>query len=333
MARNRFQTACEEGIVAVPPGSRVTLLRAPGDWPLAGLEEARISVAHTFFPEAARWEARGFEVTPEPTPADLAVVVTPRSRTLARALVAQAATAAPVVVVDGQRTDGVDALWREMRVVLGDLPAVTMGHGRLFVARPEDRLADWAMGAPRMGAEGFHTLPGVFSEGRVDPGSRLLAEALPDVLPAHMADLGAGWGYLSQAVLARNGVESIALIEAESLALDCARLNISDPRATFHWGDALTFRPARPFDGVIMNPPFHHGRTADPELGRAFIRAAQGMLAPNGQLWMVSNRHLPYQDALDAAFRRVERIGPESGGFVLHHAALPRRPEKRERRR
>lgn len=333
MVRNRFLTACDEGLVALPPGGRVTLLRAPGDWPLAGLEAAQVSVVHTFFPEVVRWQARGLAVTPGPAAADLAVVVTPRSRALARALVAQAAEAAPVVVVDGQRTDGVDTLWRETRTRLGEMPVVTMGHGRLFVARPGDRLADWAMGPPQMGADGFHTLPGVFSEGRIDPGSRALAEALPDALPAHMADLGAGWGYLSQAVLARDGVESVALIEAESLALDCARLNVADSRATFHWADALTFRPDRLFDGIVMNPPFHHGRAADPALGQAFIRAARDMLAPDGQLWMVSNRHLPYQDALDAAFRQVGRIEPKSGGFALHHAALPRRPAKRERRR
>jgi len=324
MARNRFLAALDEGLVTVAPGARVALLRPPGDWPLDGLEQAQVSVSHGFFPEVARWWARGIEPTREAVPADLAVVVAPRSRALARALVAEAAAAAPVVVVDGQRTDGIDALWREARARLGAAPALTMGHGRLFVLHPGAALADWAAGPPQRGAEGVFTQPGVFSEGRVDAGSRLLAAALPPVLPAHIADLGAGWGYLAQAVLARGGVARLDLVEAEALALDCARLNVTDPRARFHWADALEFAPGEPLGGVVMNPPFHRGREGDPALGRAFIGAARRILAPGGQLWMVSNRHLPYDEALAAAFRRVSRIG-EEGGFLLHHAEGPRR--------
>ncbi len=324
MARNRLTAALDEGLIAIPDGARVALLRPPGDWPLDGLGQARLSVSHSFLPEVVRWQARGVATTRIAEPADLAIVIVPRSRALARALIAEAASVAPVVVVDGQRSDGVDALWREARKRLGEAPALTMGHGRLFVLRPGAALEDWAGRAPQRGAEGFYTQPGVFSDGRIDAGSRLLAEALPAVLPGRMADPGAGWGYLSQAVLAREGVEQLDLIEAEALALDCARMNITDPRARFHWADALTFAPESPFDGVVMNPPFHHGREGDPAIGRAFIAAAARMLSPKGQLWMVANRHLPYDEALAAAFRKVNRIG-DGGGFVLVHAAQPRR--------
>ena len=37
----------------------------------------------------------------------------------------------------------------------------------------------------------------MFSHGRIDPGSRLLAEALPADLSGKVADFCAGWGYLS----------------------------------------------------------------------------------------------------------------------------------------
>ncbi|MBW7922701.1 MAG: methyltransferase [Rubellimicrobium sp.] len=324
MARNRFLAALDEGLVSIADGARVALLRVPGDWPLDGLERAHIGISHGFFPEAARWQARGFDVTRNAQPADVALVAAPRSRALARALAAEAAAAAPVVIVDGQRTDGVDALWRDARARLGAAPTLTMGHGRLFVLHPEDRLADWASAGPVRGADGFFTQPGVFSEGRADPGSRLLAGALPATLPARMGDLGAGWGYLAQAVLARAGVESLDLVEAEALALDCARHNITDDRAAFHWADALAFTPARAWGGIVMNPPFHHGRAGDPGLGHAFIAAARRGLAPNGQLWMVSNRHLPYEETLAAAFRKVIRLREEAG-FVVHHATGPRR--------
>jgi len=73
-----------------------------------------------------------------------------------------------------------------------------------------------------------------------------------------------------------------------------------------------------------MNPPFHAGRAADPALGRAFIAAAARMLAPSGQLWMVANRHLPYEATLRETFRNVADAGGD-GAFKVFHATRPLR--------
>ena len=130
------------------------------------------------------------------------------------------------------------------------------------------------------------------------------------------------WGYLSRAVLARPGVRHLDVVEAERVALDCARANLSDPRAAFHWADATRFRPDRPWGSVVMNPPFHTGREADPGLGLAFLRAAHRGLAPDGVLWMVANRHLPYDKTLHELFREVTDIGRDPA-FRVIRAAYP----------
>ena len=105
-------------------------------------------------------------------------------------------------------------------------------------------------------------------------------------------------------------------------ALDCAERNITDPRARFHWADATRFKPAHPWDAVVMNPPFHISRAADPELGAAFLRAAHRGLLPGGTLWLVANRHLPYDRILTPLFRTVEEIGGDAV-FRLFRAAHP----------
>lgn len=323
MSLTRLQTALDDGALVLPAGP-VAVLRPAAGQDLAGIPRGDLRVVTTFAPDATWWAGSAVPVTPAAPPAAAAMVVVPRAKALARAMVAQACAAAPLVLVDGQRTDGTDALWREIRARIGDVPSVTKGHGRLFWFAASDAFADWAMPAPQQGPEGFFTLPGVFSEGVVDAGSALLAQALPAKLPGRMADLGAGWGYLSRAVLAREGVRSVDLIEAEALALDCARLNVTDPRAQFLWQDATAFRPERPYDGIVMNPPFHQGRAADPGIGRAFIAAAQRMLGRDGQLWLVANRHLPYEQALNAAFRTVTEIAGDRAFKVLH-ASRPNR--------
>lgn len=323
MARDRLTRAVEDGLLELPPG-RIAAVRPTPGTDLSSLPRDRVIIVSTFRPDADRWQAQGYDVTADLPDADLALVFMPRSKALARATVAEALARAARVAVDGQRTDGIDALWRELRNRLGDLPTVSASHGKLFVLPSGATLPDAPPSAPRPGPGGWHLQPGVFSEGGPDPASVLLARALPPVLPARMADLGAGWGYLARAILSRDGVETLDLVEAERLALDCARLNVPDPRARFHWADARNFRPQTPWDGVVMNPPFHAGRAAEPELGQAFIAAAAAGLAPDGQLWLVANRQLPYEAALSRAFARIDEIGA-ADGFKLLHARRPRR--------
>ena len=86
----------------------------------------------------------------------------------------------------------------------------------------------------------------MFSPDGVDPGSRRLAEAFAGRLKGRVADLGAGWGWLAQAALARcPEIAELDLYEAEALALDAARANVTDPRARFHWTDVARLGPAR----------------------------------------------------------------------------------------
>lgn len=319
MSRSRLLTALDGGL-ALPEGE-ILVLRPPAAMDLSALPPERVAIHHTFRPDRDAWAGAGWRVVEEPGPAAVAVVCVPRVKALARGLVAEAARLAPLVLVDGQRTDGVDSLWRDVRAKRGEVEGLTQGHGRLFWFAGGAGFEDWTLPGPRQGADGLWTQPGVFSAEGADRGSVLLAEALPGKLPRRVADFGAGVGVLALAALAREGVESLDLIEAERLALDCARRNVTDPRARFLWEDARAGARG-PYDAVLMNPPFHAGRTPDPALGRAFIAAAAKALTPSGQLWVVANRHLPYEAALQEAFRQVEEIGGDAG-FKLLHAAQP----------
>ena len=262
-----------------------------------------------------------FAALTAPVEAQAVLLCLPRAKDLALAMVAEAVTLAPLVAIDGQKTDGFDGIARELRQAGFQLSdSLSKAHGKLatFASRPAP--AEWAAQPRDIG--GFFTQAGVFSADGPDEGSRLLVQALPKDLPAKVGDLGAGWGYLSRAILARPGVKSLDVVEAESLALDCARLNIEDPRAVFHWADATTFRAPRLWGAVVMNPPFHAGRTPDIALGQAFIRTAHQGLAPDGTLYMVANRHLPYEPLLTTLFHKVEEIGG-SGAFRVTKAAYP----------
>jgi 16S rRNA (guanine1207-N2)-methyltransferase len=255
----------------------------------------------------------------------VALVCLPRSREAARALIARAAgEVAPggVIAVDGQKTDGIETALKDLRGRVDLSESLSKAHGKLATFRAGADLSDWL--AEPSTVEGFQTLPGIFSADGPDRGSILLASALPAKLAGKVADLGAGWGFLAAEILKRPGVKRLDLVEAEADALDCARHNVTDPRAQFHWADATSWRPDSLLDAVVMNPPFHLGRDADPALGAAFIRAARRMLAPNGSLWLVANRHLPYDAALSEHFLAHEDVAGD-GGFRVIHATKPKR--------
>ncbi len=295
---------------------------------LGALPRDGTRVVTGFAPLADALRQVGWEVAPTVTgPAGAAVLWWPRARAFGRALVAELAAVVPEgapLVIDGQKLQGIDPAWRDLRARGEVLAEVTKGHGRTFaIANPGPAaFADWR-GTETEVAPGFVTRPGVFSADGVDAGSALLARHLPADLAGAGADLGAGWGWLAAGVLRSPRVTTLDLVEAEAEALACARRNAPDPRARFHWADATRWRPERLLDFVVTNPPFHTGRAADPALGAAFIAAAARMLAPSGRLWLVANRALPYEAPLAAAFAHVERIADE-GGFKVFAAARPR---------
>jgi 16S rRNA (guanine1207-N2)-methyltransferase len=109
------------------------------------------------------------------------------------------------------------------------------------------------------------------------------------------------------------------LIDLDRRAVEAARRNVEDERARFDWADARTIAGAGDLNFVVSNPPFHDGGAEDRRLGQAFIRKAAEMLRTGGVLWLVANRHLPYEAELKAAFKRVMPVG-DQGEYKLFEA-------------
>ncbi len=333
MRSDRLTFALRTDMLALPDAGDILVLRPPARDSLSMLPKARLTVVQPSRPDYDDFAARGYRVLdarPKSIRFAAALVCVPRAKAEAYALLACAAAATGpngLIVVDGQKTDGIDSLLRDLRARFTLSEPVSKAHGKLFSFRPgDDLMQDWAAKPHHFQTSlgSFQTLPGVFSADGPDAGSALLATNLPAKLGPRVIDLGAGWGYLSRAILAQPGVKEVHLVEAEATALACARLNITDPRAQFHWADATSFKLDRGVDTVVCNPPFHTARDPDPALGVAFLQSAARLLASHGTLWMVANRHLPYDRTLAALFREVEEIGSDPR-FRITRAARPLR--------
>ena len=325
MPSSRLTLALEAGEVILPQVGRIAVFGPRHGMDLEVLPQNRLSIVTGLKPDYDYFAGLGYDcvVAPEGRFA-ASIVCASRAKSLARAMIAEAVsvTNGPVIV-DGNKTDGIESLLKDVRKRVSTSPPFSKAHGKIFAFEAAGEFVDWRA-EPKQIEGGFQTAPGVFSADGIDPGSAMLASHLPEKLGPRVADLGGGWGYLACAVLARSHVEELHLVEADHAALGCARINVVDARARFHWADATRWQAPVLIDTVVMNPPFHTGRSAEPELGRAFIRAAAGMLKPSGELWMVANRHLAYEPMLLDCFGQLEETAGDTK-FKILRAARPAR--------
>jgi len=323
------------GTLAWPDDPRRVLFLGARAGPGLPASAGEWSCEQGFRPDADALLAHGMQVVPPVRGSAFALVLVlpPRQREASRGLLAHAVERCEAggCIVAAQRNDeGARSLQDDLRRLGGGEVQADSKHHCRVVCLPHDParvdqalLADWIAGdAPRTSeVTGLLTRPGVFSWDRVDRGSALLADALPDDLSGRVADFGAGIGVLSLALLQRNpGIASLDLYEAQARALELARANVDgcdpDIPVGYHWHDVARGVPSR-YDAIVCNPPFHLGRDPDPAIGIAFIHAAAAALVPGGRLWLVANRRLPYEAALGAAFAQVREVRVADGFKVV----------------
>ena len=170
----------------------------------------------------------------------------------------------------------------------------------------------------------YWSQPGVFSWDRIDEGSAKLSQFLSsEKLKGKGSDFGCGYGYLSCQILHNHvDVAHMTALDADARAVECTKRTLAEfsGRSDVRWADAEQGENLPSLlDFIVMNPPFHKGGKALPEVGRAFVSQAAKSLRKNGILWMVANAHLPYEDVLNEEFARVEKMS-EEGGYKIFRA-------------
>jgi len=309
-------------------------LRARDGWPLHERPLPGLVCEQSFKPEADALERAGVAVN-VPGAAktyELVLILPPRQRDEARALMARAVAMTKPggrIIVSQSNDEGARSSQADLAQLTGDVESMSKHKCRVFWTASLARLnvsllAHWQeLDAPRSIAEGrFTSRPGVFAWDRIDVASALLAEHLPKTLAGRAADLGAGFGYLSAELLTRcAGITALDVYEAENRALELARVNLKSFEARtpidYRWHDVAAGLPDT-YDVIVTNPPFHAQRGVDrPDIGRRFIAVAADSLRPGGKLWLVANRHLPYENALSENFDSVRTVAQQHGYKII----------------
>jgi 16S rRNA (guanine1207-N2)-methyltransferase len=323
----------ETGDIALPErGEPVLFLGAEPGFHLPAGFGADLSLVQGFKPDYRSLLASGHHVTPSPEGEAFAaaLILAGRHRGQNENRIADAierVKAGGLIVVAGGKDDGVASLRKRVVQSIeldGHMPKY---HGIAFWFRRPRDAADILAALREDNGETvvdgrFRTAPGMFSHDRIDAGSRLLAENLSSDLSGAVADFCAGWGYLSAEILERlPAVGKLDLYEADFASLEAAKSNLAETRPAvekrFFWHDLLGEPVTERYDAIVMNPPFHKARSADPLIGQGVIKAAAAALRRGGRLLMVANRQLPYEATLDAQFGGHREIARDGGFKIL----------------
>jgi 16S rRNA (guanine1207-N2)-methyltransferase len=171
----------------------------------------------------------------------------------------------------------------------------------------------------------LQTDAGVFSPGRLDPGSRLLLETAPPPPPAgDLLDLGCGYGPLALVLASRAPGASVWATDVNRRALALCSIN----KGAAGLGNVRCVPPGDPglpasFRLIWSNPPIRIGKAALHELlsdwlarltadGEAFLVVQRNLGSDSLQRWLAGAGWAADRFAARAGYR-VLRVTREAG--------------------
>ncbi len=228
------------------------------------------------------------------------------------------------VLVAGDKDKGFERYFKEAKTFFGSAEILERSKGlrvgllekTLFEAPIQPRAERFTIEARGLKLE-CEALPGVFASGKLDTASKVLLEHLPNASSKRVLDIGAGYGALGGILALEGG--SVTMLEDDWFSVQSIartlKLNNLNARVLHSDVDSSLEKDAK-FDLIVMNPPFHVGKDVILDVALEFIEAAKRHLATHGEIYLVANHFLPYEQPL-ANLGRVREVARDRGFKVL----------------
>ncbi|MEA3403975.1 MAG: methyltransferase [Armatimonadota bacterium] len=164
---------------------------------------------------------------------------------------------------------------------------------------------------------------GVFSYGKVDSGSRLLAEKMQLPETGELLDWGCAWGLIGIVAARIRPRLQVTMVDVNHRACELARENARRNRVEVEvlCGPAEEVLAGRRFDVIVVNPPISAGRAAV----LAMMDWCAEALREGGSFWMVAATKKgakTLRRELEARYASVQRAAMR-GGFRVYCCKKP----------
>lgn len=252
---------------------------------------------------------------PRTTPAESAIVFLPKSKALINmtlALVSGMVAEDGTIILAGTNDAGIRSANTSYETYVGPVEQKIVGnHSALYVGKNKRlgagrKLTDFLSFSPLAIKDvslKIANLPGVFSAGELDAGTKLLLETIP-YDRTRVLDIACGAGIIGAVYKKINSASDVTLSDLSLLAVEATRatLQANDLAGTIITSDVFAGIKGT-FDLILANPPFHTGISTDYSFIEKFTADARKHLNRNGEIYIVANAFLPYKE-------KLERIGP-----------------------
>ncbi len=163
-------------------------------------------------------------------------------------------------------------------------------------------------------------LPGVFSYGELDIGTRDLLAQLKFYGEKRILDFGCGAGVIAAYLLKQNSDLKITCLDVSALAIYATEqtLKANGVSAELLLSDGLS-EVSGNYHAIVSNPPFHTGIKTDYSIAERFLADAKHFLKQKGSLTLVANTFLQYPPILDVAFGSYQTLS-QTPKFTVYQA-------------
>ncbi len=230
------------------------------------------------------------------------------------------------VILVGQNDAGIKSAKKTLEHTIGPIThSDAARHSALYVAKRiiaptpftlDDYWQTYAISPEHTTYNLQHTtltlfsLPGVFSHGRLDEGTELLLANLPTTQAKQILDWGCGSGVIGCILALLHPDAQIDMADVSALALAATEKSIAanNLRNARTLPSAVFSNIPNIYDLIIANPPFHKGHDTHYGDSETFLLEAKQHLTEHGQLVIVANSFLHYEQFIEKAFGYVKTV-------------------------
>ena len=263
---------------------------------------------------------------------DQAVIFVPKSKELLNYILhnvaSRLAQGASIFLV-GEKKEGIERAAKQLQpygqaVKLDSARHCQMWQISLNTTVKAKALADWAQQYTVTTPNGDLTicsLPGVFSQNRLDIGTAVLLPYLSQVTAGKIADFGCGAGVISAYLSKLNPKNRIFALDVDAFALASTQMTFEKNNLPLEQLEvkAVTGIEEAPLflHAIVSNPPFHQGIKTDYNASENLCKTSRRHLKSGGELWIVANRFLNYPQLIEQSFKQCTTKADQQGFKVL----------------
>jgi 16S rRNA (guanine1207-N2)-methyltransferase len=168
------------------------------------------------------------------------------------------------------------------------------------------------------------SLPGVFSQKKLDVGTALLLDNLPKSMQGKVLDFGCGAGVISCFIGKKFANTNLSLLDVSALAIASAKKTLILNGLTgnvFASNSLSTVNES--YQHIVSNPPFHQGTQTNYQATEDFLRSIKNHLTARKQqtsdITIVANSFLKYLPIMQQHIGKIDTIAKQQGFTIYYY--------------